>query len=72
MTEDEFTVMLVDLPPRIKAFTQKKDEYYTIFLNACLNYETQLEAYQHELEHITNSDFDGSQNVAALENERHK
>ena len=46
MTEDELTVMLVDLPPRVKAFTQKKDDYYTIFLNACLNYETQLEAYQ--------------------------
>ena len=31
MTEDELTVLLVDLPPRIKAFTQKlASEYFAV------------------------------------------
>lgn len=37
---------------------QNKDDSYTIFLNARLSHERQLEAYAHALEHIENNDFD--------------
>ena len=34
-----------------------EDGSYTIFINAGLNYEAQLKAYKHAIEHIENDDF---------------
>ncbi len=37
--------------------TANSDGSYTIFLNARLSHERQLEAYAHALSHIQNEDF---------------
>lgn len=37
--------------------TANSDGSYTIFLNARLSHERQLEAYAHALRHIQNEDF---------------
>lgn len=34
-----------------------EDGSYTILINAGLNYESQLKAYEHAMSHITNDDF---------------
>ncbi len=36
---------------------KNKDDSYTIFLNARLSYERQLEAYYHAMKHIEGDDF---------------
>ena len=37
---------------------KNKDDSYTIFLNARLSHEKQMEAYLHAMRHIENGDFD--------------
>ena len=51
--------ILVDMPSRIRAYTvANKDLSYTIVINSRLNHETQMKAYQHELNHIQNGDYE--------------
>lgn len=51
--------ILVDMPSRIRAYTvANKDLSYTIVVNARLNHETQMKAYQHELDHIQHGDYE--------------
>jgi hypothetical protein len=42
------------------------DDSYTIFIDANLSYEKQLEVYEHEMNHIRSGDFD-KKNVNAIE-----
>mgnify|MGYP004611507093 CR=1 FL=1 len=51
--------------------TANSDGSYTIFLNARLSHERQLEAYAHALSHIQNEDFN-KDNANAIEKEAHK
>ena len=52
-------VKYIDLPPKIKAVsTENEDGSYTVILNSKLNYEQNLESYQHEIRHIEKKDFD--------------
>lgn len=55
---DEIRIVLVPLPASIKAYTVRKDDYYTIVLNCNLSLEQNKESYQHELKHILQGDFD--------------
>lgn len=69
-------VVLCDLPLNIKGMTVRTfdgDEVFlTIVLNARHSYETQLEAYRHEVDHIENNDFDRRDvSVGELEMRRH-
>jgi hypothetical protein len=65
-------VFLVDLPGTVRAFTvHNSDDSYTIFINAGLSHEMQCAAYDHEMQHINNHDFDYCYDVNELENERH-
>lgn len=64
-------VILVDLPPKIKGFTQNVDCYYTIFLNARHSRETQEKTFRHELEHIK-KDYGVEISVDEIESIRHK
>ncbi len=65
-------VILLDMPGTIKAFTSKNsDGSYTIFINAGISHEMQCAAYDHEVEHISNGDFDYFYDVNRLEEERH-
>ena len=57
MTND-IIVKLIDFPTSAKeAVTENEDGSYTIFINAKLTHENQLEAYAHALGHIMGSDF---------------
>ena len=50
-------VILLDLDVN-EAVTENADGSYTIFINARLNNESQLEAYNHAMKHIENRDFE--------------
>ena len=66
--------ILIDIPSRIHGFTVYSfdgEPNYAIFLNSRLNDEMQRKAYEHELEHINNNDFDCMLPVSALETMRH-
>lgn len=54
-----------------EAVTKNEDDSYTIFLNARLSYEKQLEAYAHAIRHIKNGDFE-KRDVGIIETEAHQ
>lgn len=65
-------VFLVDLPVRIRGITvMNSDDSFTIFINARLSSEMQLQAYDHEIEHINNKDYDHFYGADKLECIRH-
>ena len=65
-------VKKVDLPVTVGAYTIKdKNDDYTVFLNERRNYENQLEAYLHELNHIKNGDFYKEGSVDVIEKSTH-
>ena len=67
MTQDVNTI-LVDMPCSIRAYTvANADLTYTVVINAKLNHELQIESYQHELEHITNGDYDRKYSADLIE-----
>ena len=58
MTND-IIVKLIDFPTTAKeAVTENEDGTYTVFINAKLTREKQLEAYMHALGHIMGNDFE--------------
>ena len=66
-------VVLIDMPHRIKAYTvANKDMSYTIVINARMSHERQLEAYQHELDHIQNGDYERKCSADLIEFYAHK
>lgn len=65
-------VFLIDLPAAIKGLTVKNsDDSYTILINVNLSHEAQCAAYDHEIEHINNHDFDYVYDINELESIRH-
>lgn len=38
--------------------TKNEDDSYTVFINARIGYQAQLDAYQHAIRHIENDDFE--------------
>ncbi len=79
---DCIRVIFQNMDVTIHAFTVCDESgFYTICLNPRLSYEMQAEAYDHELSHIRNGDFDRMQDVnrdlyeedvSVLEAKRHK
>lgn len=52
-------VVLLDLPVTVDGLTiYNDDDSFTIFINARLNHENQCKAYDHEMAHINNRDFE--------------
>lgn len=64
--------VLADLPISVKAYTIRKDDFYTIVINARLSHDQQKESCQHELNHIKNGDFSKQCNVGIIEMFAHK
>ncbi|MFV0518403.1 MAG: hypothetical protein ACK5MV_13500 [Aminipila sp.] len=65
-------VQLINMPVAVRGFTiYNSDDSYTIFINARLSNEMQVAAYDHEIEHINNRDFDNMYSVDFLEKLRH-
>ena len=52
------TTFIYPMPGRIRSYTVRKDDFYTIVVNENLNEKARLEAYKHEMNHINNGDFD--------------
>ena len=64
---------MVDMPSRIRAYTvANKDLSYTVVINSRLNYETQMQAYQHELDHIQHGDYEKKCSADLIEFYAHK
>ena len=65
--------ILNDLPSTIKAYTVHcPDGTYTIVINSRLSHQQQLDAYMHELKHISDNDFDiESGNADIIEHNAH-
>lgn len=63
---DNVRVVIASLPCSVKAYTVKKDDFYTIVLNANLSIEQNRKSYLHEMYHIENRDF-YSNNVGMIE-----
>ena len=69
-------VVLSDLPEAIRGFTvyyfdDNGMAYYTMFINAKLNAESQCSVYDHEMQHINNNDFNSMYSADKIENLRH-
>lgn len=63
---------LLDMDVMIPEHVVKNsDDSYSIFINARLSYERQLQAYRHALKHIHNGDYDKS-DVDKIELEAHE
>jgi len=70
---DYISLFFVDLPPKANGLTVKNDDGgYTILINAKLSIEGQRAAYDHEIQHINNQDFDEMYDVNILEHVRHQ
>lgn len=69
-------VRLIDLPTSIRGFTAYTEDYdegpvFTIILNARMDLNTQMRAYEHELNHINKMDFDSMVPADKIETIRH-
>ena len=74
---ERIQVVLTDLPPRVHGLTvycydDDGQAYYTILINARLSAQMQCDAYDHEVSHIDNYDFDCMLPVEDLEAVRHE
>lgn len=69
---DNVRVILYDMPARIKAYTIKLEEYYTICLNSNLSHTQNEISYQHEIDHIINGDYDKKCSADMIEVLAHK
>lgn len=66
-------VFLVDLPAKVGGLTiRNSDDSYTVLLNAGLSSFAQIQAYDHEMEHINNHDYDQMYDANDIERIRHK
>lgn len=70
---DDIRTRLIPLPGTVKGYTISFiDGTFCIVLNERISYEQRYKAYQHELEHILNNDFDRNNiDIDNLENIRH-
>lgn len=55
---DNVKTIFCDMPTTIAGYTLVQDDYYTIVLNSKHSRARNIEAYQHEIEHILNRDFE--------------
>lgn len=68
-------VELKDLPCTVRGFTvycyDEGQAYFTIIINSRMSADMQCKAYDHEISHIDNGDFECMHEVNALEYSRH-
>ena len=65
-------VYIVPLPPRIKSFLVKRNDFYTICVNECLSPEARMKAYEHELWHLEHDDLHSDLPTGLIEIRAHK
>ncbi len=73
MTINNYNIrtVLAQMPARIRSYVVLMDGFYTIVLNDSLSPMGKHRAYQHELEHIKNGDFESSVPADILEGRVH-
>lgn len=66
-------VTVAELPASVRSFVvANADQTYTIVINSRLNYEQNIEAYYHEINHICNGDYDKKCSVDLIEINAHR
>lgn len=71
--DDGIFTYLMDMPTSIKSFVvANNDMSFTIVINSKICHEQQLMAYQHEISHIKNGDFESKNSVDSIEMIAHK
>jgi len=64
----DYFVRVIPFPVRVPAFIHlNNDGTYIIFINANLDFEHQLDGWEHEIWHIINDDLYGDKNIADIE-----
>lgn len=66
----DYQVILMDNMSVNEVVTRNEDDSCTIFINARLSHESQLQAYHHAMKHITEDDF-CKKDVQKIEREAH-
>lgn len=56
--ERDYGVRLMDLPPAVRSFVKRNDDYYTIVLNARHTWEQNRKSFRHEECHINGNDYE--------------
>ena len=69
---NDIRIYTAELPGKIRAFTVRKDDDYSIVINAILSREQQLKECRHELAHIANGDYDSLSPVDLIELRAHE
>lgn len=58
LPERDYNVRLVDLPPGVRGFVRRTDDYYTIILNSRLTLEQNQVSFEHDRGHLVGNDYD--------------
>ena len=64
---NDIRVISMQLPGSVRAFTVRKDDYYTIIMRDDLSMSDRLKAYRHEVDHIRNGDYDSHAGAELIE-----
>lgn len=65
---DRIRTVYADIPHNIGGYTIKNaDDDYTIVLNSHLSYDRNVESFIHELNHISNRDYDKNNSASSIE-----
>ena len=71
----ETRTIYMEMNPAVKGFVVRMfddgEDYDTIVINPCYNWEQQRETYKHELSHIYGNDLDGYCDPNTVERLRH-
>lgn len=56
---EDVNVQIINMDTKIpEQIVKNKDDSYSIFINAKLSHDRQIEAYYHAIKHIENGDFE--------------
>jgi len=70
LSESDYHIYLMPFPGSVKALvTLGEDNFYSIYVNSNLPFETQKEAVKHELRHILRGDFQNNLSIQEIESE---
>ena len=70
---DKKIVRFVNLPTKVRAYTIRDEECdFNIYINARISNDQQLAAYDHEIKHIKNGDFNKEMPVGLIEIHAHR
>lgn len=70
---EQINVQYYNLPCTIASFVRENEDLsYTVVLNSRQTREQNIEAYAHEVRHITGHDLESEDNVDIIEQDAHK